>query len=94
MADLWPLRDALNRQGFKVCSYDMPGIGTGLQSLCLQRSVRVFCSVTRCSRAAGHSSYCVKGQNGYGDGGNIMRMVMDAMQEQKLLEPGAAATPL
>jgi hypothetical protein len=36
----------------------------------------------------------VKGQNGYGDGGNIMKMVMDAMQEQKLLEPGAAATAL
>jgi hypothetical protein len=88
MADLWPLRDALNRQGFKVCSYDMPGIGS-----CSVATEACECSasVTRCSRPAGHSSYCVKGQNGYGDGGNLMRMVMEAMQETEP-GPGPGAT--
>ena len=38
-----------------------------------QESDAMFC--------AGFSSYCVKDQSSYGDGGSLMRMVMTAMNE-------------
>jgi pimeloyl-ACP methyl ester carboxylesterase len=58
MADLWGLGEALNKQGYRVCSYDMPGIG--------------------------FSSFAVKGQREFGEGGNgnLMSTVMDAIGEK------------
>ena len=99
-------------QGFRVCSYDMPGIGCEyvcVVTCCFLRFIHfdVFvclnlcvlsgvCRALQCCMKcdnrfsrhqsdvmffAGFSSYCVKYQLSYGDGGSLMHMVMTAMNE-------------